>query len=117
MTSETLPQADTLCRKLVLKAIAASNTGIEFNQLCRQVRQHEGVTCRNMPTSLLRQVTVALEDEQVIDWEQPPGAKHRIYFMAGRAPRLGVTWIPAVAVPRIGPITPRTWFSPLGVAA
>jgi len=116
MTSETLPQADTLCRELVLKAIAASDTGIEFNQLCRQVRQHPGVTVRTMPTSVLRKVTVALEDDQVIDWEQPRHAKHRIYFLAGRAPRTGATCIPAMAAPRVT-IAPRTWFSPLGAFA
>lgn len=116
MTSETLTQADTLCRELVLKAIAESNAGIEFNQLCRRVRQHEGVTCRSMPTSLLRKVTVALEDDQVIDWEQPRHTKRRIYFMAGKAPRTGAICIPAMAAPRVA-IAPGTWFSPLGALA
>ena len=116
MTKETLPQQDELCRKLVQQVVESAADALTIKEICNRVHAREGVTLRLLPAALIRKTIVALEDEEVLDSDQPP-TRDRVFFLAGRRPRTGVRWVQAADVPRIAPIAPRPWFSALGAVA
>lgn len=116
MTKETLPHQDELCRKFVQLAVEAAVGALTIKEICNAVQACDGVTLRLMPAALIRKTILALEDDEVLDSDQPPG-RERVFFRAGRRPRTGVRWIQASAVPAIAPIAPRPWFAALGAAA